>query len=121
VPALYQFREYAVNGGLMSYGVSFPEAYREVGIYAARVLNGAKPCGPPGNAIGQIRAGDQPQNRQGAPPNRAGQATCPCRRSDRMKCFLLRCMSPFLGTELPCRRRRPMSEADAVDGSSTGT
>ena len=27
----------------MSYGVSFPEAYREVGIYAARILNGAKP------------------------------------------------------------------------------
>ena len=43
MPALYQFREYAMDGGLMSYGVSFPEAYREVGIYAARILNGAKP------------------------------------------------------------------------------
>jgi putative ABC transport system substrate-binding protein len=43
LPAIYQFREYAVAGGLMSYGVSLPEAYREVGIYAARILNGAKP------------------------------------------------------------------------------
>src|SRR6516164_5884103 len=41
LPALYQFREYAMDGGLI--GVSFPEAYREVGIYAARILNGAKP------------------------------------------------------------------------------
>jgi putative ABC transport system substrate-binding protein len=41
LPALYQFREDAMDGGLI--GVSFPEAYREVGIYAARILNGAKP------------------------------------------------------------------------------
>jgi putative tryptophan/tyrosine transport system substrate-binding protein len=47
LPVLYQAREYAVDGGLMSYGVSFPEAYREVGIYAARLLNGAKPADLP--------------------------------------------------------------------------
>jgi putative ABC transport system substrate-binding protein len=44
VPAIYPFREDAVAGGLMSYGVSLSEAYREVGIYAARILKGAKPA-----------------------------------------------------------------------------
>jgi putative tryptophan/tyrosine transport system substrate-binding protein len=47
LPAMYQFREDAVAGGLMSYGVSLSEAYREVGVYAARILNGAKPTDLP--------------------------------------------------------------------------
>ena len=47
LPAIYHFREYAVVGGLMSYGVSLSETYREVGVYAARILNGAKPADLP--------------------------------------------------------------------------
>jgi putative ABC transport system substrate-binding protein len=43
LPAMYHFREYVAEGGLMSYGTSLSEAYREVGIYAAKILNGAKP------------------------------------------------------------------------------
>jgi putative tryptophan/tyrosine transport system substrate-binding protein len=47
IPAVYQFREYAVRGGLMSYGISLPEGYRQVGVYAAHVLKGAKPADLP--------------------------------------------------------------------------
>ena len=47
MPAIYPFREYAVAGGLMSYGVDLREMYRQVGIYAGRILNGAKPSDLP--------------------------------------------------------------------------
>ena len=43
LPAMYHFREYVVDSGLMSYGTSLAEAYREVGVYAAKILKGAKP------------------------------------------------------------------------------
>ena len=43
LPAVYQFREYAVAGGLMSYGISLTDGYRGVGSYAARILKGTKP------------------------------------------------------------------------------
>jgi len=46
-PAVYQFRQYVVSGGLMSYGINLPEGYRQVGIYAAEVLKGAKPADLP--------------------------------------------------------------------------
>jgi putative ABC transport system substrate-binding protein len=47
IPAIYQYREFAAAGGLMSYGTSETEYYRLVGTYAARVLKGDKPADLP--------------------------------------------------------------------------
>jgi putative tryptophan/tyrosine transport system substrate-binding protein len=47
LPAVYQFREYAVTGGLLSYGVSITDVYRQFGQLAAKILKGAKPSDLP--------------------------------------------------------------------------
>jgi len=47
VPVIYQFREFTAAGGLMSYGIDLPDAYRQVGVYVGRVLKGAKPADLP--------------------------------------------------------------------------
>jgi putative ABC transport system substrate-binding protein len=47
VPAVYAQRAFAERGGLLSYGVSFPAAYALKGIYAGKILKGAKPADLP--------------------------------------------------------------------------
>jgi putative ABC transport system substrate-binding protein len=47
VPAIYDWREFAAAGGLISYGPSFPAAFHQAGIYAGRILKGAKPTDLP--------------------------------------------------------------------------
>jgi putative tryptophan/tyrosine transport system substrate-binding protein len=43
IPVIYGIREFAVSGGLMSYGNYVPEGYRQIGIFAGKILKGAKP------------------------------------------------------------------------------
>jgi putative tryptophan/tyrosine transport system substrate-binding protein len=47
VPTIYQFRESAASGGLMSYGTRITDSYHQVGVYTGRILRGAKPADLP--------------------------------------------------------------------------
>jgi putative ABC transport system substrate-binding protein len=47
LPAIFSLREFAVLGGLMSYGIDLQDLYRNVGLYVGRILKGAKPADLP--------------------------------------------------------------------------
>jgi len=54
VPAIYQYRQFAAAGGLMSYGGNLEELYRQVGIYTGRIVKGAKPDELPVQQLSRI-------------------------------------------------------------------
>jgi len=47
IPMIYPWREFTAAGGLMNYGASIPEAFRQVGVYTGRIMKGAKPADLP--------------------------------------------------------------------------
>jgi hypothetical protein len=84
VPAIYHFREYADDGGLMSYGLNFADVYRLVGVYTGKVLKGTKTERTAGYASDQIRVCHQSQDRQGARRPNLRQFALTRRRGDRV-------------------------------------
>ena len=65
VPTIYQFREFVLAGGLVSYGASITDYYRQIGVYVGRVLKGEGPgiypsCYPPSSSCRSI---SRPQRR----------------------------------------------------------
>jgi hypothetical protein len=86
LPSIFDVREFAAEGGLMSYGTSQTDAYLQAGLYVGRILRGAAPSDLACPSIDTLRVSNQPRNSEGARPPSAEQVDGPGRRGDRIVC-----------------------------------
>ena len=85
LPTIFTFREFPAAGGLMSYGTSLAEGYRQTGVYAGRILKGEKPAEMPVQQAVKIETGHQPANCKDTRPQHSAAYARPRRRGDRMR------------------------------------
>ncbi len=69
LPAISGYRQYVYAGGLMNYGPDFTDNFRRAAAYVDKILKGAKPADLPVEQLNAVRAGGEPQDRQGAWPH----------------------------------------------------
>ena len=110
LPAVYPFRTYVTDGGLISYGPDTIDQFRRAASYVDRILKGEKPADLPVQAPTKYELVDQPQDRQGARPRSAAYAARPRRRGDRVATGLAPGHRPLSLERMSCargsRRRR---------------
>jgi putative ABC transport system substrate-binding protein len=83
-PAIYPVRTFPEGGGLMSYGADFDAIYRRAATYVEKDPQGRQARRSPGGTADQVRAGDQPQDRQGARRDDSARRPAPRRPGDRV-------------------------------------
>ena len=135
LPAIYAFRVYAVEGGLMAYSPSAITPFRRAAAYVDRILKGEKPADLPVQAPTKYELTIKFEGGQGTWPHGAIVADHSRRRGDRISCRLLHCMSlllaqsgyfatefrcPLLGVKRTLCGRAAMSAFDPKRTSAIG-
>ena len=83
-PVIYPLREFAEIGGLFSYGHNLVDEYRQMGVYAGRILKGEKPAESSSGAAHKVRVRHQPKDSKDARPDYSSIAAYYRRRGDRI-------------------------------------